>query len=299
MKIKQVINFFILAVFITACGEAKKPEEQAPMHIIDTAKIDDGQLAVNSIANPSTSDPNSLIGFYVGDFEAVVLDEKKAPSYFNRINISIDSIVNEILFGHSVVAGNKRPFKGNFLQKDGTYTSEAKEPGNEKYDGVFTFTINPTTKNISGNWAANDKKLAVTKRSYSLSKKIFQYDPQQNLNLDGTHIVYDPKNDSELEGEAITDEAGKFNASAVELEGKDIENMYKRDLEVMRNAIYARHGYSFKNRIMRYFFDSEISWYIPVSTDVSKELTELEKKNIALIKSYEDYATAYYDSFGR
>ncbi len=299
MKIKHLFNFFVLAVFISACGEAKKPEEQAPMHIIDTAKIDDGQLAVNNDVASSASDPNSLIGFYVGDFEAVVSDSKKAPSYFNRINIAIDSITNKMLFGHSVVAGNKRPFKGSVSLNDDVYMSEAKEPGNDKYDGVFTFTINPSAKKIIGTWIANDSKLAVTKRSYSLTKKIFQYDPQQNLNLGGRHIVYDPKNNNELEGEAITEEAGKFNASAIELQGKDIENMYKRDLEVMRNAIYARHGYSFKNRVMRYFFDTEIGWYIPVSTDVSKELTELEKKNIALIKSYEDYATAYYDSFGR
>jgi len=299
MKIKQVFNFLPLAIFLCACGDAKKPEEQVPMHINDTAAVDEGKLALNETNTTALSKTDPLFGFYVGDFEAVVSDSKKAPSYFNRINIAIDSIANEVLFGHSVVAGNKRPFKGSFSLNDGLYMSEAKEPGNDKYDGVFTFTINPTAKKIIGTWTANDSKLAVTKRSYSLNKRTFQYDPQQNLNLSGRHIVYDPKNNSEFEGEAITEEAGKFNASAVELKGKDIENMYKRDLEVMRNAIYARHGYSFKNRVMRYFFDTEIGWYIPVSIDVSKELTELEIKNITLIKSYEDYATAYYDSFGR
>ncbi len=298
MKVKQLFNFSVLAICISACGDAKKPEEQ-PMHIIDTAAIDEGKLAVNNSAVEPLTETSSLIGFYVGEFEAVLSDAKKAPSYFNRINVSIDSIVDEELFGHSVVAGNNRPFKGNFSQKDNLYISEAKEPGNNKYDGVFTFTIFTQPGKITGTWVANDKKLAVTKRSYSLSKKVFQYDPQQNLNLGGRHGVYDPAANNEFEGEFITEEAGKFNASAIVLQGKDIENMYKRDLEVMRNTIYARHGYSFKNRIMRYFFDSEISWYIPVSTDVSKELTDLEIKNITLIKSYEEYASAYYDSFGR
>lgn len=298
MKIKPVFNFLLLVVFVSACGDAKKPEEE-PMHINDTAAINEGQLAQKENKALALSETNPLPGFYVGDFEAVVSDEKKAPSYFNRINISIDSVINGILFGHSVVAGNKRAFKGSITQQDNNYIAEVKEPGDDKYDGVFTFTILTQAGKINGTWLANDKKLAVTKRSYSLSKKTFQYNPKQDLNLGRSLAVYDPKANNDFEGEFITEDAGKFNASAVALEAKDIENMYKRDLEVMRNAIYARHGYSFKNRIMRYFFDSEIDWYIPVSIDVSKELTDLEKRNIKLIKSYEDYAAAYYDSFGR
>ena len=74
--------------------------------------------------------------------------------------------------------------------------------------------------------------------------------------------------------------------------------MYRRDLEVMRNAIYARHGYSFQNRQMRVIFD-DIDWYIPVSVDVTAELTELEKANIELLKRYENHAATYYDRFGR
>lgn len=75
--------------------------------------------------------------------------------------------------------------------------------------------------------------------------------------------------------------------------------MYKTDLEIIRNTIYARHGYSFKKRKIRTIFDRHLEWYIPFSIDVSKELTEIEQKNIALIKRYEKHAETYYDSFGR
>ena len=75
--------------------------------------------------------------------------------------------------------------------------------------------------------------------------------------------------------------------------------MYRRDLEVMRNAIYARHGYSFQNREMRVFFDNYVSWYIPVSIDMTKQLTPIEKQNIELLKRYEKHAATYYDRFGR
>ncbi len=36
-----------------------------------------------------------------------------------------------------------------------------------------------------------------------------------------------------------------------------------------------------------------------ISTDVRNELTELEKKNIDLIKRYEEHAEKYYDEYGR
>lgn len=73
----------------------------------------------------------------------------------------------------------------------------------------------------------------------------------------------------------------------------------KGNLEIIRNAIYARHGYSFKTRRVRFIFDQFVPWYMPVSTDVRNELTELEKKNINLIKRYEEHAEKYYDEYGR
>jgi hypothetical protein len=60
--------------------------------------------------------------------------------------------------------------------------------------------------------------------------------------------------------------------------------MYKSDLEVIRNTIYARHGYSFKNRRMRYIFDGYVDWYMPVSVDIRDQLTAVEKQNVELLK---------------
>ena len=82
------------------------------------------------------------------------------------------------------------------------------------------------------------------------------------------------------------------------LDKLDVENMHKGDLEVMRNSIYARHGYSFKNRKMRYVFN-HVDWYVPMFTDIRENLTTLEKENIALMKRYEQHAERYYDTFGR
>jgi hypothetical protein len=242
---------------------------------------------------------------YVGMFEAVNVPENKLYSYKNKISISIDSIGGGKVKGHSVVAGNDRPFRGTYEEKSGIYLIKAAEPGDDKYDGVFNFTLYPEKSMLKGTWEANNKKLEVVNRSYELNAAVFKYDPNTALSPDliGS-VLEDFSNINKMEDsgesyEAITPDAIKINASMFKLKASDVENMYKGDLEIMRNGIYARHGYSFKNKRMRYIFDTSVDWYIPVTTDVRNELTELEKENIALIKRYEEHADKYYDSYGR
>ena len=259
-----------------------------------------------------TSDHRELLGFYVGWFKAIKYDENKDPSYSNKINISINHIKKDSIFGHSVVAGNARPFQG--IIDTLSFKAKVAEPGDDKYDGVFEFTINPEGSRVRGIWIANNTKLAVTERKYKLYKRNFSYNPDQKLFDLGNREEDEEEyfgdvfvglyntDDSEMdmpESEYATVQAIKINASNTELTNTDVENLFKGDLEIIRNAIYARHGYSFKNRRMRYFFDSEVDWYIPISTDVRTQLTDLEKKNIDLIKRYEQHAEKYYDYFGR
>lgn len=238
-------------------------------------------------------------GFYTGPFVAVEIKEN-SEVFDNRITIAIDSVVNEQLHGRSIVAGNERVFTGKLVKKDDHFVAYATEPGDHKYDGSFHFTIYPESKTIKGSWVSNDSKLPVTKRDYELNLREYKYDPDKNLPEDVVgmmmHGTY--SEDSE-KAEAITEDALKKNASKEVLKSSDVENMYKADLEVMRNTIYARHGYSFKNVRMRLLFDNYVDWYMPVSTNVSSLLTDVEKKNIALIKRYEAHATKYYDVFGR
>lgn len=250
------------------------------------------------IPNPKKEEP--FLGYYVGYFEGVDMDFDKDPVPFNKITISIDSLSESILFGHSVVAGNERPFTGPYTMTEDSISVVASEPGDDRYDGVFTFTIDTRGEKVKGTWKANNKRLAVSSRQYDLEKRTFAYEADLDLpeevswsNLYEKHPRYEDKEES------LTEDVLKFNASTVELKKEDIENMYQGDLEVIRNAIYARHGYSFKNRKMRFIFDHGVEWYMPVSTDIRARLTSLEKNNIALLKRYEQHAERYYDVFGR
>ena len=85
-----------------------------------------------------------------------------------------------------------------------------------------------------------------------------------------------------------TDSIYSINASNRMLSKNDLENLKKGDLLIIRNTIYARHGFSFKNRPLRIFFDAQ-EWYMPVNMNIKPQLTEIEKKNIQLLLKYENF----------
>jgi serine/threonine-protein kinase len=61
------------------------------------------------------------------------------------------------------------------------------------------------------------------------------------------------------------------------------------DLKIMRNEVYARHGYIFKTPDMVDYFTRQ-SWYRPSATtvDVINSFSPIEKRNVQLIKANED-----------
>jgi YARHG domain len=282
------ISVFLLFFGFIACSDNK------------TASVKTAKAKIKSLAIQNPVVKYGIEGFYTGSFEAIKFDESKNFNSSNKITISIDSLDDQLIYGHSIVAGNERPFSGSYSKANNKYTATIKEPGDDKYDGVFIMTLEAGSKKLQGIWSANDNKLAVTERQYELEQKVFQYNPSLEL---PEEIVEEPiantYNEETEKQEAITEDVLKLNASKKLLTEKDIQNMYRADLEVIRNAIYARHGYSFKNIRMRTIFDNYVPWYMPVSTNVSAYLTETEQKNIALIKRYEQHAARYYDAFGR
>lgn len=70
-------------------------------------------------------------------------------------------------------------------------------------------------------------------------------------------------------------------------EPDDLENKSSYELRIMRNYIFARHGYIFKSDDLRLYF-SQYDWYTPTSRNVTQELSNIERDNIKLIEAYED-----------
>ena len=254
-----------------------------------------------------------LYGNWVGDFVDKVYDTTSNFVYVNKINIVIKKIEGNKVFGQSIVAGNSRPIAGEFRHVADSLIFTMKEPGDKKDDGKFEFSIKNNV--LNGTWFANNKKQAVTQRTFKLKKQSFEYNPNLMLPEDEAYIdYYSEKIDTIVEtqtdstsvpetyyqetyrsaGDVIT----KINSSTKKLTENDLKNLKKLELEILRNTIYARHGYTFKKKSYRQFFDS-VEWYIPVSENVDAKLTALEKANIKLLERFEQYAEDNYDSFGR
>ncbi|MGB0863786.1 MAG: YARHG domain-containing protein [Saprospiraceae bacterium] len=324
---KKLLLLPLLSILLYSCGtdiknrNAEVIVEEGTEVSETTPKSDELKTQIAEEASNKLT-PNSMLGYWVGSFEkdndnddynyekAIYVDDGYLWMRENKINISIDEINGNQVKGHSVVAGNDRPFEGTMEKVDNSYYFEVEEPGDHKYDGKFIFSVFPDQ--LTGTWTAF-KNIDIKKRKYQLEKKTFSYNPDIMLEHAKEYIdwgkylekkeTYDVGDDEfeewiSREFAAATHKIYEINASSQVLTKTEVENLKKGDLTIIRNAIYARHGYSFKNRPMRVFFDAQ-EWYIPVHTDIKSDFTDIEKENIKLLLRYEKNAAEYYDHFGR
>ena len=78
-------------------------------------------------------------------------------------------------------------------------------------------------------------------------------------------------------------------ASEKYLSKYELDVYVKAELRLMRNEIFAAHGYIFKAQDLQAHF-GKMSWYRPSYENVDNLLTEIEKANIKLIKTAEKTA---------
>lgn len=326
MKLPYLAILFFLILLTQSCNNPIKNDEAA-------VEVEQG-TEVPVAPTPETPAPTpapeiqdenkEYLGSWVGYFRkdtgeewdhdnrSLVIDEGYIWNRENKINLSIDKIIGDSIIGHSVVAGNDRPFFGR-MGREGIadpMTFTVREPGDDKYDGAFTFWIEDGA--LVGKWKAYGK-INIRNRKYQLEKKTFAYDPNVNIerakqfvdwNKSIEHKEVVDYGDGEFEEwmqseyATATESIYDVNASNRLLKKSEVDNLKKGDLTIIRNTIYARHGYSFKNRPLRVFFDAQ-PWYIPIHTDIRSDFTDIEKENIRLLLKYEKNAAEYYDSFGR
>lgn len=262
-----------------------------------------------------------LYGSWIGDFiaEEQSSEDLHNEMYSNKINISIKKITSSEVTGRSIVAGNNRPLTGRMTKKGDKIHFILNEPGDDKNDGFFDFEIKNDTL-LVGTWTANNLNKEVRKRSFTLTKKEFRYNPYVMLPEEDMYVDYqNPKIEKvkyEEEGETgvENDETGGYenaslyrvasdkittlNSSIQKFKESDLKNLKKIDLQILRNTIFARHGLTFKTKTIRQFFN-QVEWYIPMYSNVDDKLTPIEKSNVAILKRFEKYAEDNYDSFGR
>jgi len=71
--------------------------------------------------------------------------------------------------------------------------------------------------------------------------------------------------------------------SFVKLALKDLQSYSKSELKIMRNEIFARHGYSFKQGGKMDTYFSKQNWYTSLEKTSNPNVSDIEKHNIDLI----------------
>lgn len=66
-----------------------------------------------------------------------------------------------------------------------------------------------------------------------------------------------------------------------------LKELSRRDLRILRNTIYARRGRAFDSAVVKSYFEGA-AWYKPDPGYSDARLSEIDAKNIAIIKSVED-----------
>jgi hypothetical protein len=303
MKLLIRIGCLAAVIYLQSCGGSAIKNKTADSGQPGTAAA---KIPVpDATDNLIVKDVKDLPGYWVGAFEADTLYD--SPEYDSKINISIDAIDGNTVNGHCIIAGLFRPFTGTMAKVGATYRFTAQQTAYGKYDGVYKFSITDGDSTATGTWRAN-AKIQVRNRHYSLTKKLFHYNAYQKLEY-GRFVDYGKskkfkdtdEEDGAYEATAYlmsSSDVDKYNASVDLLTKGEVANLKKSDITVMRNSVFARHGYSFKKEKLRMYFEQQ-DWYIPISNDVRDQLTAVEKKNVDLLMRYEKNAKEYYDTFGR
>lgn len=113
------------------------------------------------------------------------------------------------------------------------------------------------------------------------------YVPSENINLTFhfsgmNEISWSPSNQKELLETSIA-LASVYKLQDLEAV-KKLNSLSKEQLRLLRNSVYARHGYKFNSSDLTKYF-SQFSWYSPKTKDV--KLSFVEQQNIQWIQSLE------------
>ncbi|RYD52036.1 MAG: YARHG domain-containing protein [Sphingobacteriales bacterium] len=301
---KYTLSLLALPLLLAACTDS------APQ-----AAVTSNGDSVTAATAVSPELHTELYGSYTGPFVTVESDAGTGDMLDDTapISLMITRITAQRVTGKSVLKGKVRPFSGTLAASGDSYRFTVNEPGDDTYDGRFDFTI--VGDSLKGTWKAFDGTVPRPQKEYALRKKAFAYSP--NLMLDAsTGMELADYQKPDLRKETFEDDEGtvdtfteeyyrmasdavyKLNGSKQVLTEAQLKKLRKLDLEIIRNTIFARHGFSFSKKSVRQFFE-QTDWYMPVSANVDAELTEVERQNIALLKRFEQYATDHYDTFGR
>jgi hypothetical protein len=144
----SILMIILFASVITSCGGGSDDEKEMiklPDPPTDLKYTVEGEL---SVEKNEVSDP---IGQWTGEFGE------------NDIWLVIEENANNIVTGYTELGGQVAvPFNGTCAADEGHFTLVLNEMSGDKWDGVFSFTIDKNDASAKGNWKMNEGDLERT-----------------------------------------------------------------------------------------------------------------------------------------
>jgi hypothetical protein len=158
-KIKLMISIkflpFVLLLCLISCKSAPNVKASAENESSDLAN---NAAKSGEDFNYDLFNYDTLKGIYYGEFSG------------SPISVVLNYVNQNHAVGYNIHKGLKRNISGTHTKMDGKIIFTLNEPGDNKYDGVFTLQINPSTFEVLGDWLPNSKDLKPKK--FTLKKRI-------------------------------------------------------------------------------------------------------------------------------
>lgn len=309
----KVLPLILVSLLINGCSKLIRNDFAQITTEVESFSVVGNFEYTGSQSNIPIS-PNDLIGYWVGTFNAKeefantqIIDNGQTPWHSeSKIVFAIESIKNNKVKGFTVIAGSTHKFSGTLSDDVDQFVIFATQQGKDKNVGNFNLNILKNDSKMHGTWTAN-KQVEIKERICVFDKRSFSYNSsvtfkQSTKDLTDSLLssfVEMPEDYSELYStiSSPSEIIYTLNPSVNKLTEDDISGASVESLVLLRNTIFARHGYAFKKRPMRIFFEEQ-DWYVPISSNPKQGLTTLEKKNLKIIDRYEKNYRMY-ESFAR
>lgn len=201
-----------------------------------------------------------------GSIDLKFLSSSRGKWEYEELVISNCSIINDTFI------------KGDFIDKKGGVKCH--------------FEWSPKVINLKGSkWGSKNKIEKSEHKSTNGSSESAMV--EKTAKVTTSPSVSEPKdklvkNKVNTSAKSVSSVSGKYSEASEKLFTKAELSKYNNSkLRLIRNEIFARHGYIFKAKDLSDYFNKQ-EWYRPKFKDVMSKLTSIEKKNIALIETFEN-----------
>lgn len=286
--VRRVLTATLLLALGLGCGQsnpqpspANDPKPEAPKTAQTTAAGDPAPETQPD--NPPPDEPSEP--------EARSNEPEARPLYYEREITQADlegrtlrelSLMRNTIFAR---AGNQ--FRKDWLRE--YFTAQPWYQPSDKLDKSKISELDWKNSSIIATYEAEISKEDLLKRKEEVLARVNagKATPEDEIELRllssriGTWLGAEDtpeENRSPLEDPSLLDKL---------LTKEQLENLSKRDLRILRNTVYARRGRPFKSALLQnYFFSTD--WYQEDPNYSDAKLTDIDRRNIKLIRSVED-----------